>query len=78
MRRVSAAEANRSFSKLLRDAAQGEHIVVTSHGRPIARLGPYDDPQASREEARAALMRRLRSQPVGGELAWSRDELYED
>ena len=37
-----------------------EEIVVTSHGRPVARLGPVE-PFASANPAEA--LRRLRSQP---------------
>ena len=34
---ISAAEANRQFSALLREVRKGRQYVVTSHGRPIAR-----------------------------------------
>ncbi len=36
MRTVSAREANQAFSKLLADAASGEEIVITRHGKPVA------------------------------------------
>src|SRR5271169_4888698 len=37
---VSAAEANRSFSRLLRGVREGRSYVVTAHDRPIGRLEP--------------------------------------
>jgi prevent-host-death family protein len=38
--KISAAEANRSFSRLLRGVREGRTYVVTAHGHPIARLMP--------------------------------------
>ena len=35
---VSAADANRKFSKLLRAVREGKSYVVTSHGRAVARI----------------------------------------
>ena len=43
---VSAADANRRFSLLLRGVREGRSYVVTSHGKPVARLipaGKHDD-----------------------------------
>lgn len=40
---ISAAEANRSFSGLLRAVRQGQGFVVTAHGRPVARIAPCND-----------------------------------
>ena len=37
---VSAAAANRDFSKLLRGVSAGRSYVITSHGRPVANLIP--------------------------------------
>lgn len=75
---ISAAEANRSFSRLLRGVRQGRSYVVTSHGRPVARLIPADEQDQARAFGRAALMARLRKQPVMKIGRWTRNELYED
>jgi prevent-host-death family protein len=75
---VSAADANRKFSKLLRAVREGRSYVVTSHGRPVARIVPAEKDSAVRRAARAALLKRLRSEPVVTVGRWSRDELYED
>ncbi|TIP01752.1 MAG: type II toxin-antitoxin system prevent-host-death family antitoxin, partial [Mesorhizobium sp.] len=39
---VSAADANRRFSYILREVREGQSYVVTSHGRPVARIVPAD------------------------------------
>ena len=75
---VSAADANRRFSLLLRGVREGHSYVVTSHGKPVARLVPagrHDDIAAS---ARSVLLSRLEQQPVVDAGGWTRDELYED
>lgn len=74
---ISAAEANRQFSKLLRGVREGATYVVTSHGRPIATIGPIAPEAVTAPAARVALFDRLRSQPVTDAGRWTRDELYE-
>ncbi|MCO6440176.1 MAG: type II toxin-antitoxin system prevent-host-death family antitoxin [Nitrococcus mobilis] len=79
MKAVTAREANQHFSRLLRGAAAGETIVVTSCGRPIARITAVTAKMGGRLEARKhAFMNELcHRKPVSIE-PWSRDELYED
>jgi prevent-host-death family protein len=75
---ISAADANRRFSLLLRGVREGRSYVVTSHGKPVARLipaGRHDDVATS---ARSTLLSRLERQPVIDAGRWRRDELYED
>ncbi|HEV8677905.1 MAG TPA: type II toxin-antitoxin system prevent-host-death family antitoxin [Stellaceae bacterium] len=74
---VSAAQANRSFSQLLRSVREGDSYVVTSHGRPVARIVPIRE-DAVRKRARELLLARLRSQPAIDIGPWTREELYED
>jgi len=78
---VSAAEANRSFSRLLRGVREGRSYVVISHGRPIAKLSPINHAKSAddrvREAAKRELLRRLDSQPVIDIGPWTRDELYD-
>ena len=73
---VSAADANRDFSKLLRDVRNGESVVITSHGKPVARIIPYDAHDPVRAAAKEILLARLRSQPAIDIGPWTRDELY--
>jgi len=73
---ISAADANRRFSELLRRVRKGKRIVVTSHGKAVARIIPMTDRDRATRGARAALFKRLRAQPVVDIGKWSRDELY--
>jgi prevent-host-death family protein len=79
---VSAAIANRNFSKLLRGVRKGRSYVVTSHGEPVAKLVPTSEKEGIGERARGTLMARLRAtKPVRGKNTrkrWTRDELYEE
>lgn len=72
---ITAAEANRKFSQVLREVREGLSYIVTSHGNPVARIAPvhHDHP----ESAKRALLRRLRSQRILNIGRWDRDELYE-
>lgn len=75
---VSAADANRRFSLLLRGVREGRSYVVTSHGKPVARLVPAGRRDEVAASARAALLSRLERQPAVHAGRWTRDELYED
>ncbi|HXY01382.1 MAG TPA: type II toxin-antitoxin system prevent-host-death family antitoxin [Candidatus Limnocylindrales bacterium] len=75
---VTAADANRKFSKLLRDVREGRSYVVTSHGKAVAKLVPIEKNRSVSRGARTALLKRLRSERVVTIGRWTRDELYED
>lgn len=77
MKVTSAAEANRRFSALLREVAQGEEVMVLAHGKPVAMIAPAEGTVRDRRLARAALLARLRRLAAGGARDWTRDELYE-
>lgn len=53
---MPVAEAKAKFSEMLRRAGEGEEIVVTSHGRPVARIVAPEAPRPSREQWIADLM----------------------
>ena len=75
---VCAADANRRFSRILRSVREGHSVVVTSHGKPIAKILPISEQDNSMAQgARSALLSRLRSEPVVSVGRWTRDELYE-
>lgn len=75
---VSASEANRSFSALLRQVAQGQSFTVHSHGRAVANLTPVSVGTSSNAAARRALLVRLAAQPARWEeRSWQRDDLYD-
>jgi prevent-host-death family protein len=75
---VSAADANRKFSLILRGVREGQSYVVTSHRKPVARIVPAEKHEGLKAGARAVLLSRLERQPVVQVGRWSRDELYED
>ena len=79
---VSAAEANRKFSQLLQGVRRGRSYVVTSHGKPVAKISPIleneNENEKAAERAREVLLARLRRQPAVKIDRWTRDELYED
>jgi prevent-host-death family protein len=75
---ISAADANRRFSLLLRGVREGRSYVVTSHGKPVARIVPAGKNEDVAAEARTALLSRLKKQSIVQTTRWTRDELYED
>ena len=75
---VSAANANRRFSELLRTVKSGRSVLVTSHGKPVARIVPVVEEPRAADEARSTLFRRPRAERGARIGPWTRDELYED
>ena len=80
MRTVSAREANQSFSKLLQAVVEGEEVVITRRGKPVARLAPIED--GARDAERQAEIDRIIAHfregvDFGPPVSWTRDELYE-
>jgi prevent-host-death family protein len=53
---VGAFEAKNKLSALLDRVEQGEEIIITRHGRPVARLVPSDS-AIDRSQTLAALQR---------------------
>lgn len=76
-RAISAAEANRRFSEVLRSVRAGDSIVVTSHGKPVAKIMPVDEVGKEAHKAQSALFTRLRKQRAVQVGKWTRDELYD-
>ncbi len=75
---VSAAEANRRFSELLRTVKKGRIVIVTSHGKPVAKITPIVEDDQVEEGARSALFARLRTERAVSAGRGTRDELYND
>ena len=78
-RTVSAADANRRFSTILGHAVEGETVVITRRGAPVAQLVPYGRPPA--DETRIAAWNRLLTTleegvHLGG-VSLDRDSLYD-
>lgn len=81
---ITATNANRSFSALLRRIKLGEAVTITERGVPIARLVPVggaeagDDEAARRREAALRLLAHLEAEPIAHIGKFDRNELYED
>ena len=74
---ISAADANREFSRLLQSVKKGHSFVVTSHGTPVARLSPVGEDKQFAAKARTLLLTRLNTQTPIEIGSWTRDELYD-
>lgn len=79
MREVGAFEAKNKLGQLLDLVEEGEEIMITRHGKEVARLVPAR-PTRSREQARAALQRiRERAQARKlGRFDWAEWKAYRD
>ena len=53
MRQIQASEAKTHLPSLLDDVERGETLIITRHGKPIARLVP--DEASRRDEIRKAV-----------------------
>jgi prevent-host-death family protein len=77
MKRVQASAAKANLAELLDEVERGETVVITRHGRPIARLVPDEEERARQiAQARAEIeaMRKHAPRVTADEiLAW-RDE----
>ena len=75
---VSAADANRRFSELLRTVKTGKSVIVTSHGKPVAKIVPVEASEQVADRAWQALLNRLSKQRAVNAGRWTREELYDD
>lgn len=73
---VGAFEAKTHLSALLERVARGEEVVITKHGRPVARLVPAAVADRARVDRAITGLKALRAGCTLGGLAWKdlRDE----
>jgi prevent-host-death family protein len=77
MRRVQASEAKTHLPQLLDEVERGQTLIITRHGRPIARIVPEPDLRKEQsEKAIAAItqLRRLTGKVSIEEILSARDE----
>jgi prevent-host-death family protein len=72
---ITASEANQRFSEMLRSVRQGSKFVVTSRGRPVARVIPVDP--AEGESSMVDFINFLDTLPQRRAANWRREDLYE-
>ena len=53
MRKIQASEAKTKFLQLLNDVERGDTLIITRHGKPIARIVP--EPELRQAEIREAI-----------------------
>jgi prevent-host-death family protein len=61
MRTIQASEAKTHFLRILDDVERGETIIVTRHGRRVARISPETEIDQERVEKAMEEMRKLRA-----------------
>jgi len=67
---IGAFEAKNRLSQLLDLVERGEEVIITRHGRSVARLVPVQGTRGA-VEARAAITRiRARAEAKGGRFEW--------
>jgi len=75
-RAITASDANQRFSELLREVQDGESFIVTSRGRPVAKVTPVDDVARQGPEI-DALLDFVSALPRRSRQGWRREDLYE-
>ncbi len=77
MRQIQASEAKVHLAQLLDEVERGETLIITRHGRPIARLVPEKDRRQNEIDKALAGIRKLRertSKVTLRDLLSARDE----
>jgi prevent-host-death family protein len=77
MRAVTAREANQAFSRILKAAENGESVVITRRGEPVAVIAPYRATDRAREHAIEHVVAMMRNGLRLGGRRFSRDEMHE-
>lgn len=77
MRTLSVAQAKARFSELLNTVESGEDILITRHGRAVAKISSPEAPKQPLQLRRLALLRRNMppwSEPSAKQMRLVRDE----
>jgi prevent-host-death family protein len=67
---VGSFEAKTHLSALLDRVAGGEEIVITRHGKPVARLVRIEEFERARADAAFEELKRLRQKTSLGGFSW--------
>jgi prevent-host-death family protein len=77
MREIQASDAKTHLPQLLSDVERGETLIITRHGRPIARIVPEASLRQNEIDAAIARIQKLRKRTAKitvRELLSARDE----
>ena len=58
MKSASVSETKNRLSALLDEVRRGETVLITHHGKPVARIEPCNTEELTVDEAAAALVQR--------------------
>ncbi|MFQ5485257.1 MAG: type II toxin-antitoxin system Phd/YefM family antitoxin [Desulfobacterales bacterium] len=78
MKTITAANANRRFSSLLREVGKGEEITILSRGKPVAKITSIHSGALRKKAMKDLLLSRLKSQGTTGSRNRTREDLYND
>lgn len=79
-RSISATDANREFSRVLSEVANGQTYVVTTRGKPVMKMVPVERDEADKAERNArlkAFLEELGKYPAQNLGRVTRDDGYE-
>ena len=69
---IPQRDLRNNIGQILHEAEAGTIFTVTVRGRPVARLGPPDEPVGRRTDVDRETLRRILAIPVDSE-AWAAD-----
>lgn len=79
---IALTDAQKRFAEIVRRAENGEEVVLTRQGRPVARIAPVEKRRPTSEQKRAAIAEiraAARKVPFDGvSAARSQDYLYDE
>jgi prevent-host-death family protein len=78
MKTITSANANRDFSKLLKEVRMGEDVTILSRGTPVAKITSISSDAMRKGAMKKLLLSRLKSQSVTGVRNWTREDLYSE
>jgi prevent-host-death family protein len=61
MSTISSYEAKTHLPRLLREVERGETVIITRHGKPVAKLGPIGEPAGGGTAKTIERMQAIRS-----------------
>jgi len=80
MKHVTAREANQHFAKVLSAVENGEQVVISKRGKPVAVMSPYKPALDAEHQAAVERMIASMDEPVklGAPFrTFTRDEMHE-
>jgi prevent-host-death family protein len=80
-RTITLPEADREFSRVIREVEAGEEFTITRDGEPVARLVPVRRARTLTPEQQAARARAFERMQKGWHLGgerFNRDEIYDE